>query len=93
MDRADLRWRRFPLLLLAIGWLAGCAATGPHRDISGEVPAQKAAAEIPEAQLLDVWIELFDPGELPDDPEQASGLSMDIRAAEARYVDLDVVHR
>jgi hypothetical protein len=81
-----MRWCRFSLLLLAIGWLAGCSVTGPHRDISGEVPAQKAAAEIPEAQLLDVWIELFDPGELPDDPEEASGLSMDIRAAEARYM-------
>ena len=81
-----MRWRLFPLLLLTIGWLAGCSVTGPHRDISGEVPAQKAAAEIPEAQLLDVWIELFDAGTLPGDKDDASGLSMDIRQAESRYM-------
>jgi len=81
-----MTWRCVPIPLLLMALLAGCAMTGPHRDITGEVPAQKALAEIPETQLLDVWIELFDPGQLPEDPEQASGLSVDIRAAEARYM-------
>jgi len=81
-----MMWRCFPIPLLAILLLSGCAATGPHREVNGEVPAQKALAEIPETQLLDVWIELFDPGELPEDKDKASGLSMDIRAAEARYM-------
>jgi hypothetical protein len=74
------------LPLLAILWLAGCATMAPHREIEGEVSAQKAQAEVPEGQLLDVWIEVFDPGELPEDSDEASGLSVDIREAEARYM-------
>jgi hypothetical protein len=54
--------------------------------VDGNVPLNKAVVEVSEGQLLDVWIELFDPGELPDDEEEAMGLSMDIRAAEARYM-------
>ena len=50
------------------------------------MPLNKAVAEVPETQLLDVWIELFDPGKLPDDEDEAMGLSMDIREAEARYM-------
>ena len=47
---------------------------------------QKATAEIPEQQLLDVWITLFDPGEMPKDEDDAMGLSMEIREAEARFM-------
>jgi hypothetical protein len=72
--------------LLALLWLVGCAGVATHRDIDGEVSANKAQAEVPEAQLLDVWIEVFDPGELPEASDEASGLSMDIREAEARYM-------
>ncbi|NIA01438.1 MAG: hypothetical protein GWP13_01515, partial [Planctomycetia bacterium] len=34
----------------------------------------------------DVWIELFDPGELQVDEDDSKGLSVDIREAEARYL-------
>ena len=76
------------LLLLAIvlTLLGGCSALGPTHDVKGPVPLNKAVAEVPENQLLDVWIELFDPGELPEDEDEAMGLSMDIRDAEARYI-------
>ena len=66
--------------------LGGCSTLGPTHDVKGPVPLNKAITEIPEKQLLDVWIELFDPGELPDDEDEAMGLSMDIREAEARYM-------
>jgi hypothetical protein len=66
--------------------LAACSATGPQRQVNGSVPIEKSLAESSEDQLLDVWIELFDPGELPEDEEEASGLSMDIRKAEAHYI-------
>ena len=81
-----MTWRCFTVPLLAMALLAGCAGTGPHRQVNGQVPAQTALAEIPETQLLDIWIELFDPGELPKNADKASGLSMDIRDAEARYM-------
>ena len=76
------------LLLLTIVFtlLGGCSALGPTHDVKGPVPLNKAVAEVSENQLLDVWIELFDPGELPEDEDEAMGLSMDIRDAEARYI-------
>ncbi|MEJ2177491.1 MAG: hypothetical protein P8Y12_05975 [Gammaproteobacteria bacterium] len=46
----------------------------------------KAAAELPEQQILDVWIELFDPGELPEQENDSLGLYPEIRAAEARFI-------
>jgi hypothetical protein len=74
------------LLLASLLLLSGCSAVGLRQNVDGVVPLDKAVAEIPDDQLLDVWIELFDPGELPRDPDDALGLSMDIRDAEARYV-------
>ena len=78
---------RFLLLVAIIAvQLSGCSTLGSSRNVDGQVPLNKAVTEVAEDQLLDVWIELFDPGELPDDEEEAMGLSMDIRAAEARYM-------
>jgi hypothetical protein len=74
------------LLMIAFTLLGGCSALGPTHDVKGPVPLNKAGTEVPENQLLDVWIELFDPGELPEDEDDAMGLSMDIRDAEARYI-------
>ena len=74
------------LLTIVLTLLGGCSALGPTHDVKGPVPLNKAVAEVPENQLLDVWIELFDPGELPEDEDEAMGLSMDIRDAEARYI-------
>ncbi len=78
--------RYLPLLTIVLALLGGCSALGPTQDVKGPVPLNKAVAEVPENQLLDVWIELFDPGELPEDEDEAMGLSMDIRDAEARYI-------
>ena len=78
---------RFLLIIyMAVALVSGCSTLGSSRDVDGNVPLNKAVVEVSEGQLLDVWIELFDPGELPDDEEEAMGLSMDIRAAEARYM-------
>ena len=66
--------------------VGGCSSLGPTHDVKGAVPLNKAIREVPEKQLLDVWVELFDPGELPEDEDEAMGLSMDIREAEARYI-------
>ncbi len=73
-------------LLLAALLLGGCSTLGFKQQIEGQVAILKPQAEIPEAQLLDLWIELFDPGELPQDDDEAVGLSPEIRDAEARYI-------
>jgi hypothetical protein len=81
--------KRLYLLLfvcLAAWLVGGCSTLGFSRNIDGKVPLNKAVAEVPENQLLDVWVELFDPGKLPKDEDDAMGLSMDIREAEARYM-------
>ena len=85
--QATLAARRALLLtVLVLGLLTGCASLGLHQATPGSATVQKATAEIPEAQLLDVWIALFDPGELPKDEDDAMGLSLDIREAEARFM-------
>jgi len=57
---------------------------------NGDPPVilSKVSEELPEAQLMDVWIELFDPGELPTKEKDALGLSKEIREAEARYIPI-----
>ena len=73
------------LLLIALLAASGCSTVGIKQSVDGIEPLDKAVTEIPDDQLLDVWIELFEPGELPNDPDDAMGLTMDIRDAEARY--------
>ena len=60
--------------LLLSSLLAGCATSGGTRNVKQQEVLQKVAAEFPEQQLLDVWIELFQPGELPKDKDEARGL-------------------
>jgi len=72
--------------VLLLSLLAGCATSGGTRNVKQQEALQKVTAELPEQQLLDVWIELFQPGELPKDKNDARGLSMEIREAEARYM-------
>lgn len=67
--------------------LSACSTT---QTIRQGVTAQRPAVEIAESQLLDVWIALFDPGELPDDEDDTQGLSMEIRTAEARYMPVQL---
>jgi len=67
--------------------LSACSTTsGGRRNVEGPVPIDRSQLEIPESRLLNVSIELFDPGSLPEEEKEANGLSMDIREAEARYM-------
>jgi hypothetical protein len=74
----------FTCLLLAL--VSGCSSLGMKHDVDGHVALNRAIVEVPDDQLLDVWIEVFNPGELPEDEDEAMGLSMDIRNAEARFM-------
>ncbi len=73
-------------LLALLLLLGGCATSAGQKNVQENEVLQKLNQEIAEDQLLDVWIELFDPGVLPEGKEDARGLSMDIRNAEARYI-------
>jgi len=74
------------IISLFLGLLSGCATTGGSTTVTTPVPLSKAARELPESQLLNVDIVLFDPGTLPDNENESRGLSEDIRQAEARYM-------
>lgn len=78
--------RNILLSLLFLGLLSACVTNGGTRNVKQQEKLQKVTAELPEQQLLDVWIELFEPGELPEDKDDARGLSIEIREAEARYM-------
>lgn len=74
------------LTILSLLLLSACATQVTRRNVAEAVPIDKSMTEVPEERLLNVSIEIFDPGELPEDPKDANGLSMDIRKAEARYL-------
>jgi hypothetical protein len=73
------------LLLL---WLAACSTT--HQNVKPDVQAQRPDTEVAEDHLLDVWIALFSPGEVPEDQDDANGLSLEIRQAESRYMPVQL---
>lgn len=80
---------RYLFILFLVFLLSGCATTGIFvNDTASSL--DKPATELAESQLLDVWIEIFDPGELPTDEDVSRGLSMDIRDAEARYIPIQL---
>ncbi len=84
-----LNFGRVLLLLVTVSLLSACATSGgSQRNLSQPVALERIAEELPEAQLLDVWIEQFDPGKLPEKEKDALGLSKDIREAEARYIPI-----
>jgi hypothetical protein len=81
----DRRWKLTTLLSLLV-LIQGCSTLRPSPGVDGATHLERPQTELAEEQLLDVWIELFDPGELPDDADDAMGLSLEIREAEARYL-------
>lgn len=73
-------------ILILILQSACTTTTGGRRNVEGPLAVDMATTEIPENRLLNVSIEVFEPGVLPNDEKQANGLSMDIRKAEARFM-------
>jgi hypothetical protein len=69
-------------------FLTACSAT--HQNVKPDVQVQRPASEVDETHLLDVWIALFSPGEVPADKDDANGLSLEIRQAEARYMPVQL---
>jgi hypothetical protein len=81
-------WRalRAACIVIALGaGVAGCVVQD-QRPIP-PVIAQKATAEIPQDELLDVGIHMFDPN-IPEDPaeQEKRRIYPDVRKAEARFM-------
>ena len=60
----------------------------PTTNVADKVAPILAQREFSENELLNVSIKIFEPGELPSDREEQSGLSLEIREAEARFVPI-----
>jgi len=77
--------RTLSAAMLVLVCTNGCATIGLSRGVADDEAIVNAKTEIPDDRLLNVSIELFDPGRLSD-KELAAGLSMDIRKAESRFI-------
>ena len=87
MTKRHAMQRLLPLSLLALAalGLAGCM-TYEERPVV-PIVAQKATAEVPQDELLDVGVRLFDPNIPADEKEQEKrGIYPDVRKAESRYM-------
>jgi len=82
----NLRITLYPFFIFLL-ILGGCARV-PGPQVPDHVAPIMAEQELAESGLLNVSIKVFDPGKLPEDAEEALGLSEEIRAAEARFVPI-----
>jgi len=75
------------VLLLAALWLAGCVVN-EQRPME-RIAAERATIEVPDDELLEVGVRLFDPN-VPQDPEdqEKQRVFPDVRKAESRYIPL-----
>ena len=75
------------LVLLLLGaLLGGCGTMDSRRDQRTPVAVDMAPDLLEEVRLLDVWIELFEPGPLPEDDDERRGITPEIRKAESRFI-------
>ena len=77
--------------LLILSLAAGCA-TIPQKQVGDQVEPLIPGHELSDDELLKVSIRVFNPGELPADPEKRRGLAPEIREAEARFAPIHLKH-
>jgi len=77
------------LLVLAL-LLNGCATYRRVRVDKAKAVLDTASAEVAESHLLDVRVQVFDPGELPESENAARGISKIIRQAESKYMPVQL---
>ncbi|NNK55857.1 MAG: hypothetical protein HKP44_00930 [Desulfofustis sp.] len=81
----------YVLALIAVAVINGCA-TVPGTQVADQVAPLTPERELKDGELLNVSIQVFDPGELPEDPDKRKGLSPEIREAESRFAPIHLKH-
>jgi hypothetical protein len=75
---------KYVLLIVAILIFSGCATYSSHKV--GPTPIEQAKTEIPEEQLMDIGILVFETKELTPEDAKDEGTSADIRKAETHFI-------
>ncbi len=75
---------KYVLLFVAILIFSGCATYSSHKV--GPTPIEQAKTEIPEEQLMDIGILVFETKELTPENAKDEGTSADIRKAETHFI-------
>ncbi len=78
-------------VVLLLSLLSGCASI-PKNQVPEQVAPFLPGRELNDTELLNVSIQVFDPGNLPQKPKERQGLSEEIRAAEARFAPIHLKH-
>jgi len=78
-------------LILSLLVTVSCAPL-PGRQVAEQVEPITPGHELTDSDLLNVSIKVFDPGELPVDPDKRRGLAPEIREAEARFAPIHLKH-
>ncbi len=76
----------FLALVIAGALLSGCGTLHSRHEDRAPVAVDMAPALLPETRLLDVWIEVFEPGPLPEEDDERRGITPEIRKAESRFI-------
>ena len=76
----------FLILFIASLLLSGCGTLETRADKGPREPLAMADNLLSEAELLDVWIEVFEAAPLPEDEDESRGINLEIRKAESRYM-------
>ncbi len=90
-NRAPAAARRLMLVILTLLVISGCA-TVPGNQVGDQVAPLTPERELNDSALLNVSIQVFDPGQLPEDPDKRKGLSAEIREAESRFAPIHLKH-
>ena len=75
---------KYILIFTSILVFTGCATYGAHKV--SPTPIETAKAEIPENQLIDVGIIVFESEELTPEKAEKEGTNADIRKAESHFI-------
>lgn len=78
-------------VVLLLSLLSGCASI-PKNQVPEQVAPVLPGRELNDTELLNVSIQVFDPGTLPQKPKERQGLSEEIREAEARFAPIHLKH-
>jgi hypothetical protein len=77
---------RLKCFSLAVLFLIGSGCSTQTAEPGSQVELVQAQSEIAEADLLDVGIQVFDPGLPPEDEPVPPGVFPEVRNSEARYI-------